>query len=138
MKHRTPEKQKAYYEQTATQYHEMHVGAGDEHFRALHYIAAISELRGLSSFLDVGSGTGRAVHFLHSKGFDVKGVEPVEALIDQAFSSKAHHVWARGIVAISRWFLRCRVRVWCAPSCAEARGSSRGNDARSAQSRFPI
>lgn len=44
MRDRTPEKQKAYYEETATRYQNMHVDVGDEHFRALSYIAAISTI----------------------------------------------------------------------------------------------
>jgi SAM-dependent methyltransferase len=38
---------------------------------------------GLNTLLDVGSGTGRAVRFLLNHGKDVRGVEPVTALIEE-------------------------------------------------------
>jgi SAM-dependent methyltransferase len=84
MNDRIAAKQRAYYEETAADYRSMHVNEGDEHYRALSYIAALAATWGISSFLDVGSGTGRAVQFLHERGFDVRGIEPVEALIAQA------------------------------------------------------
>jgi ubiquinone/menaquinone biosynthesis C-methylase UbiE len=77
-------KQQQYYEQTAADYQQMHVVDGDEHYRALSYIATMARVWGISSFLDVGSGTGRAGEFLHDQGFQVRGVEPVNALIQQA------------------------------------------------------
>jgi SAM-dependent methyltransferase len=77
-------RQRAYYENTAAEYRSMHVTEGDEHYRALSYIASMAATWGISSFLDVGSGTGRAVQFLNERGFHVRGVEPVEALMDQA------------------------------------------------------
>ncbi len=77
-------KQQRYYEETAADYQQMHVTEGDEHYRALSYIAATAPVWGISSFLDVGSGTGRAVEFLHDKGFEVRGIEPVSALVQQA------------------------------------------------------
>lgn len=84
MNDRVAARQRAYYEETAAEYRRMHVSEGDEHYRALSYIAAMSGTWGISSFLDVGSGTGRAVQYLHERGFHVKGVEPVEALIKEA------------------------------------------------------
>jgi SAM-dependent methyltransferase len=84
MDDRIAAKQQAYYEQTAAEYRSMHVTEGDEHYRALSYIAAMAGVWNITSFLDVGSGTGRAVQFLHQRGFHVRGVEPVEALIKQA------------------------------------------------------
>ena len=77
-------KQQAYYEKTAAEYRAMHVAEGDEHYRALSYITTMSGVWDINSFLDVGSGTGRAVQYLHERGFHVRGVEPVEALIKQA------------------------------------------------------
>jgi SAM-dependent methyltransferase len=84
MTDRIAAKQQAYYQETAVDYQRMHVNEGDEHYRALSYIAAMSDLWNISSFLDVGSGTGRAVQFLHERGFHVRGIEPVKALIEQA------------------------------------------------------
>lgn len=77
-------KQQQYYEATAADYQQMHVAEGDEHYKALSYVATIAPLWGISSFLDVGSGTGRAVEFLHDQGYEVRGIEPVNALIQQA------------------------------------------------------
>jgi SAM-dependent methyltransferase len=76
--------QQKYYEETASEYRRMHVNADDEHYHALAYIARLAPEWGISSFLDVGSGTGRAVEFLNDKGFQVKGVEPVPALLQEA------------------------------------------------------
>jgi len=81
-------KQQEYYEKTAAEYQRMHVNAGDKHYRALSYIAAMSGVWGISSFLDVGCGTGRAVQFLHERAFHVRGVEPVGALIEQAITDR--------------------------------------------------
>ena len=78
------QKQQKYYEQTASEYQRMHVNAGDEHYRALSYVATMAPVWGISSFLDVGSGTGRAIEFLHDKGFEVRGIEPVRALVQEA------------------------------------------------------
>src|SRR5580704_9642092 len=83
-------KQQKYYEQTAGEYQVMHVSAGDEHYRALAYVSTNAPAWGISSFLDVGSGTGRAVEFLHDKGFDVEGIEPVSALVEQAMLRRPH------------------------------------------------
>ena len=49
-------------------------------------MSALTSGFGYSSALDVGTGTGRGVkHFLdHHPGLEVKGVEPVRAMIDQA------------------------------------------------------
>jgi SAM-dependent methyltransferase len=78
------QKQQKYYEHTASEYERMHVNAGDEHYRALSHISTIAPLWNIYSFLDVGSGTGRAVEFLHDKGFEVRGIEPVSALVQEA------------------------------------------------------
>jgi ubiquinone/menaquinone biosynthesis C-methylase UbiE len=77
--------QAEYYTQTAGHYDEMHVAdPWDEHYRALQIIHSVSDMLGLETLLDVGAGTGRAVLFLRDKGKEVRGVEPVEALIKQA------------------------------------------------------
>src|SRR5665213_3019698 len=80
--------QAEYYERTAAYYDEMHNSGGDhEHNLALAYIAMMSKDLGLTSFLDVGAGTGRGVKFLWNRGFEAHGVEPVPALIRQAEST---------------------------------------------------
>lgn len=73
-----------YYTQTARSYDSMHVNEGDEHFIALGHVWSLSRLLNISSFLDVGSGTGRAVKYFMEKGATVKGIEPVSAMIEQA------------------------------------------------------
>lgn len=82
----TPERlQAAYYTETALRYDGMHTAdVHDEHYAALRIIDALSGLLDLRSFLDVGAGTGRAVSYLRDRGRQVKGIEPVEALISQA------------------------------------------------------
>jgi SAM-dependent methyltransferase len=75
--------QERYYQQTASEYRRMHVAANDEHYRALEYISRLALESDISSFLDVGCGTGRAVEFLYDRGFQVKGVEPVDSLLQE-------------------------------------------------------
>jgi ubiquinone/menaquinone biosynthesis C-methylase UbiE len=77
--------QREYYSRTASQYDTMHMACEDrEHYAALRFIDALCERFGLETLLDVGAGTGRAVRFLLERSRCVRGVEPVNALIDQA------------------------------------------------------
>src|ERR1700728_1592571 len=77
--------QAAYYTQTAGHYDDMHVSdPWDEHYKALQIIHSVSDMLGLGTLLDVGAGTGRGVSFLRNQGQDIRGVEPVQAMIDQA------------------------------------------------------
>jgi ubiquinone/menaquinone biosynthesis C-methylase UbiE len=77
--------QAAYYAQTASQYDEMHAAdPWDEHYIALQIVHSISDLLGIQTFLDVGAGTGRAALFFRNKGKEIRGVEPIQALIKQA------------------------------------------------------
>jgi SAM-dependent methyltransferase len=64
----------------------MHVNPEDEHFLALRHISSWVPWLGITSVLDTGCGTGRAVkYFLENHpGLEVRGVEPVQALLDQA------------------------------------------------------
>jgi ubiquinone/menaquinone biosynthesis C-methylase UbiE len=82
----TPEAiQSAYYEKTAASYDHLHTSQEDgEHYAALEFISAFSNLLGLETFLDVGAGTGRGVRFLRARGKIVSGIEPVRRLIDEA------------------------------------------------------
>src|SRR5437763_1634927 len=83
----TPEQvQRDFYASTAADYDSEMVRPGDEHFVALDYISALVDGFGYRSVLDVGSGTGRAVkHFLDGHDqLEVRGVEPVPAMIEQA------------------------------------------------------
>ena len=80
--------QRKYYEQTAVEFMRKRVNWRDEHHRAVSYIARMASDWGISSFLDVGAGTGRSVEFLHDRGFQVRGIEPVEALIQEGIRTR--------------------------------------------------
>jgi ubiquinone/menaquinone biosynthesis C-methylase UbiE len=77
--------QKEYYERTATVYDDMHMPSETgEHYAALEFINLLCDRFNLKTLLDVGAGTGRGVRFLQDRRRDVRGVEPVKALIEQA------------------------------------------------------
>ncbi len=75
-----------YYEKTAPYYDEMCIFENDEHYLALKYIISFVDLLNITSILDVGCGTGRGVkYFLEERpNIQVKGIEPSQALIEQA------------------------------------------------------
>jgi SAM-dependent methyltransferase len=84
---RTPEEiQRAFYAATADRYDVMHAAANDEHYKALGLISALIAGYDWRSALDVGAGTGRGVRYLSERHPDVevRGVEPVRAMIDRA------------------------------------------------------
>jgi len=78
--------QKAYYTRTASSYDSLHNSEGNaEHDLALSFMCSLAGQLGLNSFLEVGAGTGRGISFLQDRGIkDVRGIEPVPALIEQA------------------------------------------------------
>ena len=76
--------QRKYYTDHAHLYDSMHVDVDDEHCVALKYISSLLELLNISSVLDIGCGTGRAIEYFTERGVSVLGVEPVEAMIVQA------------------------------------------------------
>ena len=76
--------QKEYYVKTAETYDESHVSENDEHYLAIKFMIAIMKIYNVKTVLDVGSGTGRAVKALLDADIEVKGIEPVEELINQA------------------------------------------------------
>jgi ubiquinone/menaquinone biosynthesis C-methylase UbiE len=78
------DRQREYYTRTAAFYDEAHVARDNEHMRALAMFEGIARSSSHGSFLDIGAGTGRALHFLKT-GFPqsrVVGIEPVDALRD--------------------------------------------------------
>jgi len=76
------EQQRRYYTETAHLYDSMHLNRKDEHFFALSFLIASLEYLGISSVLDIGSGTGRALRYIKMNRPDLilRGVEPVEEL----------------------------------------------------------
>jgi len=72
------ELQRKYYAETAEAYEKLHVHQTDEHFIALSWLAAMIEHYQFQSVLDVGSGTGRCLHYLKEKfpNLHVVGIEP--------------------------------------------------------------
>jgi SAM-dependent methyltransferase len=87
---KTPETiQQEYYRNTAHQYDDMHLQRDREHNLALKYVSGFIGPLGISSMLDVGCGTGRAIKYFVERNpkMRVHGVEPVEALIEQAINN---------------------------------------------------
>jgi SAM-dependent methyltransferase len=78
--------QHEFYTATAADYDATFVRGDDEHYRALSLISVLVDGLRYASVLDVGAGTGRGVRHLvdHHPGIEVRGVEPVRAMIDQA------------------------------------------------------
>jgi SAM-dependent methyltransferase len=84
---KTPEQiQHDFYTATAGHYDAMHVDAEDDNAHGLALVSALIRGFGFESVLDVGAGTGRAISYLSERhpGLEVRGVEPVRALIEQA------------------------------------------------------
>lgn len=78
--------QKQYYEATASGYECMRGHEWEIQDLCLRFINSLLSINKLSSFLEIGSGTGRATKFLLDKYPDTKiyGIEPVQSLIRQA------------------------------------------------------
>jgi ubiquinone/menaquinone biosynthesis C-methylase UbiE len=72
--------QQARYTQVAADFESLH--ADIEHIVALSFLTGMLDFAKVKSVLDVGAGTGRAMHFLqhHRPELRIVGVEPVEAL----------------------------------------------------------
>jgi ubiquinone/menaquinone biosynthesis C-methylase UbiE len=70
--------QRAYYARTADDYDSLHWGKIDEHQFALSFVSGIIDLLGVTSVLDLGSGTGRALLTLKARhpGLRIVGIEP--------------------------------------------------------------
>lgn len=82
--------QRSYYSRAAASYDRVHSAptGAREHDIALAALVGLSFHYGIDSFLDVGCGTGRSVDELlkHRPGATVRGVEPVAALREVAYS----------------------------------------------------
>src|SRR2546430_5542239 len=78
--------QREYYERTAHSYDAAHVTEADEHYCALQHISGFLDILNVASALDVGCGTGRGLKYFlnHKPHIDIRGIEPVPALIAQA------------------------------------------------------
>jgi SAM-dependent methyltransferase len=75
--------QREYYSRTADSYNAEHVSQVDEHSVGLAWMAALIEQRQLTSVLDVGSGTGRALLYLKGRTtVTMRGIEPSPELRD--------------------------------------------------------
>lgn len=73
-----------YYTRSASSYDQTHVKMDDEHALGMAYMIDLMRRHGMKRVLDVGCGTGRASKVLLDLGFDVIGLEPVEALLQEA------------------------------------------------------
>ncbi len=82
------ELQQRYYAETARQYDAMHVDERDEHYLALCVLLGVIDFLGVTSILDIGSGTGRAIEHLKKVRPDllIRGIEPVKELREIAYS----------------------------------------------------
>ena len=82
------ELQRCYYTETAHKYNAMHVHEKDEHYFALCIMLAVVDYFGITSILDIGSGTGRVVSHVKKVRPDIliRGVEPAKELREVAYS----------------------------------------------------
>jgi len=82
------ELQRRYYAKTAGQYEAMHVQEKDDHFFALSLLVASLDYLDARSILDIGSGTGRAIHYIKKQRPDLRivGIEPVAELREVGYS----------------------------------------------------
>jgi ubiquinone/menaquinone biosynthesis C-methylase UbiE len=74
--------QRDYYSRTASDYDKMHVEGGGEHDLSCALIHSMCTHYNLTSILDVGSGTGRAIRYLSRRlpAAKIMGIEPVPEL----------------------------------------------------------
>jgi len=80
-------KQRDYYNRTAVDYDALREGE-PEHIIASHWLSAIFNYHQYESLLDVGAGTGRIFRLfqIHNPDIQVRGIEPVEGLREQAYA----------------------------------------------------
>lgn len=77
--------QREFYERTASDY-DQKILPDDEHHIALKYISGLIHTFSVQSVLDLGCGTGRVIRYIQKNhsSLNVIGLEPVQALLDQA------------------------------------------------------
>jgi ubiquinone/menaquinone biosynthesis C-methylase UbiE len=80
--------QRRYYRDTAAKYNKSHVYGKDEHYLALSVMLGVVDFLEVTSILDIGSGTGRAIIQTKRARPDmlVRGIEPVRELREVAYS----------------------------------------------------
>jgi ubiquinone/menaquinone biosynthesis C-methylase UbiE len=80
------EVQRQYYTDTAEQYDEMHAHEAGDDYANMKFICSLMRMIDVRTVLDVGAGTGRVIRHLldNLPGLQVRGIEPVSALIEQA------------------------------------------------------
>jgi ubiquinone/menaquinone biosynthesis C-methylase UbiE len=80
--HHDEQFQRDYYNQFAVQFDDYNIHERDEHYFALAALEGLIDYLGITSALDVGSGTGRALLYLGKKkpGLRLHGVEPNEGM----------------------------------------------------------
>ena len=80
--------QREYYARTADRYDEYHYRGIDEHQFALAWLKGVIDLFGITSVLDIGSGTGRALLTLKAAcpKLRIVGIEPSAALREQGYA----------------------------------------------------
>lgn len=61
----------------------------DGHFFALAFLVATLDHLDISSILDIGSGTGRAIQFIKERRPDIRivGIEPVDEIVNNGFKN---------------------------------------------------
>lgn len=81
--------QRAYYSKIANCYHSKYVRENDEHFVALSWLSKSLEDFSVTSVLDIGAGTGRAITYLkhNHPGLRIAGIEPVKELREVAYAN---------------------------------------------------
>lgn len=80
--------QRRYCAESASKYDSMHLEEQDEHFFALSFLIGAIGFLDIRSVLDIGSGTGRAIHFLKKQcpQLRIVGIEPVAELREIGYS----------------------------------------------------
>ena len=88
---RPEESPRQWFDEHATFYDDFNLREDSEHYVALRYVSSFIAAHGISSILDVGCGTGRAVKYFLDKHPSVRvhGIEPARGMIHQAVSKHA-------------------------------------------------